>query len=78
MHPLVRLVLVQLQVAGGVKSDDAAVAPIGMDAQRDLLDHRAAGHEHGRRLIEQRANLLLEDPDRPALAVDVEPPARPR
>ncbi len=71
VQPLVRLVLVQLQMRGRVERDDAAASPIRMDPERDLLRHRAAGHEHRRRLPEQLADLRLEDRHHAAVPVPV-------
>ena len=71
VQPLVGLVLVELEVGRRVERDDRPIAPVGVDPQRDLLGHRAARHEDGRRLAEQLANLGLERGDRAAVAVPV-------
>ena len=71
MQPLIGLVLVELEVAGRVEGDDAPAAPVGLDAQRDLLGHRAARHERGGRLAKQFADLGLEHRHRATLAVVV-------
>jgi hypothetical protein len=71
MQQLVALVLVELQVAGRVKRDVSGVAPVRPDPQRDLLTHRATRHKDGRRLAEQRGDLLLEGRDQRALPITI-------
>src|SRR5262245_12489498 len=71
VEQLVSLPLVKLEVARGVKGDIAHTAPIGPDPQRDLLTHRAAGHEDGRLLAKQCGDLTLESLDQLALAVTI-------
>ncbi len=46
---------VQREVVGRMCGERAQAVAIGDDAQRDLLRHRAAGHEHRGVLAEQRA-----------------------
>ncbi len=45
--------------------------PLAPDPQRDLLRHRAAGHEHGGLLAQQLGDAGLEPADPLALAVRV-------
>ena len=71
MQALVGLVLVELEVARRVERDDPAAAAIGMDAQGDLLGHRAARHEDRGGLAQQLADLGLEGRHRAARAVCV-------
>lgn len=70
---LVATVLVQLEVAGGMKRDGVGPARVAVDPQRDLLGHRPA-REHGRRLeAEQLRKPRLERLDELAVAVAVGP-----
>jgi hypothetical protein len=73
MQALVRLVLVDLEVAGGMEGDRTEPAPIGMDAHRGLLRHGATGKERRCRFAEQLADLRLQRRHGPAVAIPVEP-----
>ena len=55
-----------------MERDDAPVALVGVNAQRDLLDHRAARHENGRGLVEKRADLFLQDANGAAFAIEID------
>jgi len=72
VEALVGLVLVQLKMAGWMERDHSTGAGVGVNAERDLLDHRAAGHEHGSGLAEQGADFLFEHTHGPAVAIDVD------
>ena len=66
-----RVELVDGEVAVRMEEDRSAITSVGVDAQDDLLGHRAAGHEDRGRLPEDRGDLGLELLDDPAAAVDV-------
>ena len=66
-------VLVQQQVGGRVHQRCRAADVLGVDAQGDLLGHRARRHEHRRRFSEQLGDLGLQLGDDPAAAVPVGP-----
>lgn len=55
----------------GMKSDGATVAPFAMDAQRDLLRHRAARHEDRVFFAQQFSDVALEGLEQLAAAVAV-------
>ena len=61
--------LVMEDVALALEDDFRAGA--GVDAQRELVTHRAGRHEESRLLAEYLCRPLLEAPDRRILAVDV-------
>ena len=73
VQPLVALLLVDLQVAGGMEGDGRAALAIAPDAQRDLLRHRPAGHEDRRLVAQDLGDPLLQAADPLALAVGVPP-----
>ena len=71
MQELVTFLLVDLHVAGRMKGDMGTVAPIGPDAQRDLLCHGSAWHEDGGLLTQNLGNLGLEVRDETPPAVHI-------
>ena len=71
MQPLEAAQLVDLEVALRVVQHHSALPAVGVDAQHDLLRHRAAGHVHRGGLAEERSDLSLELGHDPAVAVDV-------
>ena len=62
VQPLVRLVLMDLEVAGWMEGHATRPPAIGVDAQRDLLRHGAARHECGRGLGRDRRQELCGRP----------------
>jgi hypothetical protein len=76
VEPLISLVLVQLQLGRRVAGKRWDGPPVGMDAQRDLLRHRPAGHEDRGRLAEDGPQLVLQGLDRATRAVPVDPQVR--
>jgi hypothetical protein len=69
----VAVLLVQLEVRGRVKGDVAVSPAVRPDPQRDLLRHRARGHEHGGGLPEESRHVRLEPLERLAPTVVVPP-----
>src|SRR5262245_9194166 len=63
----------KLQMAGWMERDRPLASLVGVDAERDLLRHRAADHEDGGRLSEDGPQLVLEGLDGAAVAVSVDP-----
>ena len=60
MEVRVRVPLVQLEVARRVERDRRDAGAVAVEAQRDLLRHRPARHQHGGGLPEQVGDPLLE------------------
>jgi hypothetical protein len=71
VQPLVGATLEPVQVTGGMKEDGSPAATVGMNAERRLLGHRAAGEEDRRRHPQQRRDLPLQLRDHTTLAVAV-------
>jgi len=67
----IAILLVNFEVARRVKRDAVVLRAFGMYAQRNLLRHRATGHEDGRFFAEQCRYALLECRNRVARPVDV-------
>ncbi len=72
VQALVGPLLVEREMAGRVEGDRPEAPPLGMDAQRDLLRHRARGHEDRGGLAEDGSHLVLQGLDRAAGAVAVD------
>jgi hypothetical protein len=62
-----------LEVGRRVHGDGGAALAVAPDAQRNLLRHRARGHEYGRLLAEHPGDLRLEGLQVITDAVDVRP-----
>jgi hypothetical protein len=55
-----------------VEYDRPPLAQVGVHPEHGLLRHRPAGHEHGRRLAQQRGDLALKRGDHAAVTVPVD------
>jgi len=73
MQTLVALLFMKLQMTGRMESNPPRASLVGVDAEGDLLRHRPADHEDGGRLSQDAPHLVLEDLDRTAIAVSVDP-----
>jgi len=64
--------LVNLEVTRWMERDRAIVRPLAPNTQRDLLSHRARGHEHGGFFAEfpRDARFEIREPRRFAVAIE--------
>ena len=72
VQPRDAVAFVEREVVGRVRRERAQPVAIGDDAQRDLLRHRAAGHEHRGILAQQLCDARFERVEPFADSVDVE------